>query len=134
MTQASLTRLEKKLGFDSHLKLHSPRNWFPTAANQLLMEPDKREHLGRWKKGSVMPELYDKTVCVTELAIRNQILDKIDQGWLPCASFEIPKQVGNQKECELESLNSESSAGETSVTPTASFLKKEVDISQLDED
>ena len=94
MTQAALVKLEQKLGFEPRLKLHSPRNWYATLANQLLMEPDKREKLGRWKKGSVMPEIYDRTVCVTELEIRNQILEKIDLGWLPCASFEIPKPVG----------------------------------------
>ena len=81
-----------------------------------------------------MPDIYDKTICATELAIRNQILEKIDSGWSPCASFEIPEKVGGQPREDIESLYTDSPEGETSVTSTASFLKKEIDISKLDED
>ena len=115
------------------MKLHSPRNWYATMAAQLTMEPDKREHLGRWKKGSKMPGIYDRMVCVAEHAIRNQILEKIDLGRLPCSSFEIPNPIENKADADLDSLRSESPAGETSVTSTASFLREEVDISKLEE-
>ena len=133
MTQATIVRLEKKLGSEPRLKLHSPRNWYSAMANQLMMEPDKREHLGRWAKGSKIPDLYERTVCVTELAIRNQILEKIDQGWTPCASFEIPKPIEKKATSDLDSLVTESPAGETSVASTASYLSEEVDISKLEE-
>ena len=79
-----------------------------------------------------MPEFYDRTVCVTELAIRNQILEKIDKGWLPCASFEIPNTTDNITARKLDSIVIDSPEGETSVTSTAPFLRSEVDIADLD--
>ena len=58
-----------------------------------------------------MPRLYDRTACVSELAQRNQILQQIDAGRLPCASPEIPNQTPSKKatgETDLESAISSS--------------------------
>ena len=130
--QATLTRLELLLGFPKLLKLHSARTWFATCARQLMFGLEDRTTLGHWKEGSKMPNLYDRAVCATELNLRNQILQKLHSGWTPTHAFEIPNE-GTATQ-ETKKVLAESSADTTSVTSTASFAKKEVDISKLEED
>ena len=89
--QAALTRLEDMISIHLKLKLHSPRTFFATCASQLRFPREEREKLGHWVAGSVMPERYDRAVCVTELAIRDDIIRRITMdGWRPVNSFSVP--------------------------------------------
>ena len=124
--QAALTRLEGRLGFPPLCTLHSPRNWFPTMGDQLLFPGEKRNRLGRWAKGSKMPEKYDRTFCVSELKIRDDILQELNKGWTPEDNFEIPTKKKEERD-ELET----SPAGDTSVVTTPSDMRSEVDISKI---
>ena len=88
--QAALLRLEEVTGFKIKLRIHSPRTFFATCAGQLRFPREEREKLGRWVAGSVMPERYDRSVCVTELGIRNDIINRINtQGWRPQSAFNV---------------------------------------------
>ena len=91
--QAALSRVEILLGFSMKLKIHSPRAWFATCAHQLLYPREDREKLGRWDPGSLMPDLYDRSACATELRLRGEILERIRKGvWKPTNAFETPSQ------------------------------------------
>ena len=122
-TQAAIQRLEKFFGVSLGLKIHSPRTWAATCANQLLYSREDREKLGRWAPGSLMPDVYDRAVCVTELRLRDQILEKIRNGWSPSQSFETPGK--NKTEVEDAETSSASSTSETS------SVTSEVDIADL---
>ena len=94
VVQATLTRLEQFLGFPKLLKLHSARTRFATCAGKLEFSLEERTTLGRWEPGSVMPNLYDRAICATELKIRRKILERINEGWVPAHAFEIPEIPG----------------------------------------
>ena len=133
-TQAALTRVETRLGFPKVAKLHIARAWFATCARQLLFGLEDRTTLGHWKEGSRMPNLYDRAVCATELLLRNQILAKLHEWWIPSQAIEVPPLGGDKSDRKTVPL-AESSADSTSYTSAASFVKdREVDISKLGED
>ena len=125
--QAALSRLEHEFGFKLTLTLHSFRNFFATCAHQLLRPREDREKLGHWAPGSVMPDRYDRATCATELRLRNEILTKVATGWRPTESFEVPN-TGNEPTGDTQV---DSGTDTTSVTSTASFLKQEIDISDI---
>ena len=118
--QHALTRAEFKLGFPKLLTLHSPRAWYATCAAQLLFSLEQREKLCHWQPGSIMPDTYDRAVCAVELRLRNSILNRVDDGWQPADSFEVPDD-GARKGEELQSSSSDS----TPQSPTASFIARE---------
>ena len=123
-TQAALARLEEKLGFSLKLKIHSPRAWFSTCAHQLLYPREDREKLGRWAPGSLMPDLYDRAICATELRLRDEILNRIRSGgWEPSNAFETP---GKKKPIETKAETKSNS----SVSDTSS-LSSDEDITDL---
>ena len=118
--QAGLNALIAAVGRSDRVTLHSFRGWLPTCASQLQFEREKREKLGRWGPGSIMPELYDRAVCATELSLRNDILTSItEKGWRPAASFEIPGKV---KKVRLPAVLS-SSASDTSETESDTVMR-----------
>ena len=131
--QAALTRLEQFLGFHKLLKLHSARTWFATCARQLDFSLEERTMLGHWKPGSLMPNLYDRAACATEIKLRNKVLEHINAGWVPAQAFEIPNPPGPTQASTARIADS--SADTTSVSPTSSSGRsKKQDISKLDED
>ena len=90
LVQTLIAKIEAKFGFPSIVKLHSPRNFFPTCAGQLLYGGEFREKLGRRAPGSTMPDRYDRAECATELRVRAEIIEKIQRGRRPTKPFEIP--------------------------------------------
>ena len=123
ISQAVLNRVLEYFGSDVKLKLHSFRAWFPTCANQLAIPREGRATLGRWAAGSVMPDRYDRNACVSELNIRQSILEKMNEGWRPSESFEVQTK-GKKVKKEVDS----SEASDTSET---SLEASEEDISKL---
>ena len=112
--QATLSRLETLLGFNLKLKIHSPRSWVATCAHQLLYPREDREKLGRWNPGSLMPDLYDRSVCATELRLRDEIFEKIRSGvWKPTNAFETPGRGAND-DTKAESSSASSTSGNSS--------------------
>ena len=49
--------------------------------------------IGRWSSSSKMPGRYDRSVCATELLLRNTIIQKVVEGWTLAPSFRIPETV-----------------------------------------
>ena len=70
--------------------LHSMKSWSNTMAAQLGFDNEERCLLGHWVQGSSMPRLYDKSHCVAELRARASIINKINEGWEPVQSYEVP--------------------------------------------
>ena len=126
--QATLTRLEEACELKGLGRtLHSPRSWFATCATQLAFKREDRTTLGRWAAGSVMPDRYDRGICVTELRLRDEILGQVKDGWRPQKAFEIPTSKD-----KIQNEAKESESDSTSVTSTASQFKTEVNIADLD--
>ena len=70
--------------------LHSCRRLLPTLGGQLLMTIEARRTLGHWGPNSPEPLRYDTSQCVSELAYKSQIAEKVGQGWRPGPDFEPP--------------------------------------------
>ena len=76
-----------------NLTLHSPRNLYPSLANQLGWSIEHRSKIGRWSGRSNMADHYDRNFCVTELKLRTDIQKKIVNGWRPPSAYEVPDGV-----------------------------------------
>ena len=124
--QATLTRIEKEFGMENHLKIHSPRTWYATLARQLAYRREDREKLWHWAPGSLMPDVYDRAACVSELRLRDEILEKIRNGYKPVSPFEVPSQpipgIFEAESYEIES---------TSIEPPGDESLSEEDIADL---
>ena len=72
---------------------HSPKNLFPTAANQLRFDQRELNIIGRWASSSKMPERYDRSARSNELSLRNTIVQRILQGWEMEQAFHLPATV-----------------------------------------
>ena len=77
--------------------IHSPKNLFPTAANQMNFDTRELNIIGHWPSSSKMPERYDRIVCATELFLRNTIIQKVADGWAIVQSFHIPESPPNER-------------------------------------
>ena len=107
-TKAALSRLEQSFGLNTHFRIHPPRSWCATIARQLLYSREDREKLGLWAPGSLMPELYDRATCATELRLRDEILTKIKEGFVPAGPFELAKKAGAEIKAESSDATSTS--------------------------
>ena len=76
-----------------------------------------------------MPDRYDRAICAAELRLMSEILAKIAAGWRPTAAFEVPNTQQDTPGDTQVGPESDSA----SVTSTASFLKEEVNIADLDD-
>ena len=115
--------------FEKHgITPQSPRNFMPTCASQLGWSREDRETLGRWKPGSIMPNVYDRAACVTELRLRSSVSKQIQSGWIPANSFEIPMEpVPKPPNPDFPSSDSDSSSTGTVSDDEAivdSFIKE----------
>ena len=72
------------------ITLHSPRNFLPSLGCQQGLSCEARTRLGHWSISSAMPERYNRLACVDELRIRNDLMEKLRDGWRPVAPFEVP--------------------------------------------
>ena len=73
---------------------HSFRHFLIESAQQLramkYCSTDEVERLGRWKKGSDMPEAYDNQSGVSDLLARHRVLSVLTSGWRPATEGELP--------------------------------------------
>ena len=49
-----------------------------------------------------MPDMYGRSACAAELALRDSVIQSIREGWRPVSSFEIPTAPGapEKEACE----------------------------------
>ena len=95
MVLKSIRTISEEIGFSGvKLTTHSARNFFPTCSAQLGWAEENRRTVGRRAPVSVMPGLYDRAFCVTEMGLRNDILRKVQNGRGPTQSFDVPMEVG----------------------------------------
>ena len=73
--------------------LRSPKISLPTAANQMNFEQRELAAIGHWSANSKMPDRYDRSVCASELLLRNTIIRQMAAGWDMAASFHLPSTV-----------------------------------------
>ena len=79
-----------------------------------------------------MPDHYDRATCATELRLRRENSEKArEQNWKQIGSYEIPPQKPKTAREGDGSEDESSSVSSTSVTSTASFLKKGENIADL---
>ena len=77
---------------ESHT-LRSPKNLFPTSANQVKFDTPELHIAGHWSSSAKMQERCDRSVRATELLLRNTIIQKVVDGWALAPSFRIPETV-----------------------------------------
>ena len=70
--------------------IHSPKNFFPTAATQMNFETLELNVIGQWSSNSRMNERYGRSVCANELLLRNAIIQKMASWWNMVESFRLP--------------------------------------------
>ena len=94
-TRRKLAILRLALGDEEGEKYtpHSPKNLFPTAANQLSFEQRELNIIGHWSSSSKMPERYDRSACANELLLRNTIVQRIKTGREVAPPFHLPHAV-----------------------------------------
>ena len=135
--QAALNRLQTLMRLGYKLKMHSPRSFFATCASQLRFPREEREKLGHWAPVSVMPDIYDRAVCATELRIRLDVANRITNGRKPSAAFEVPTNNDAQatvpSQSEIPKPEDDSVASETSDGAVSSDSETDVFIGDLGE-
>ena len=120
---ACLRRLENIFGYEGEFTMRSSRAVFPTWPAQLGRNKEDRGALGRWAPNSEMPRWYVRAVCNAELRLRNQITERVQQGWKPSGSPELPKKrPARQTGGDASSVDS---------TSAVTSSVKEVNISDL---
>ena len=119
--------MEKDIGFIRKITLRSARNWFATYAKQLAFRKEERTTLGRWKPGSNVPDRYDRSVCATELSLRDKIATRIEKGWRPALPYEIPTR-GKEVTREMADSSAESTSGSSAISE---IVRKREDISDI---
>ena len=76
---------------------HSMRHFLMESGQQLramdVCSSDDLERLGRWAKGSSMPETYDNQAGVSDLMARHKVLEEIRKGWRPVESGNLPNRL-----------------------------------------
>ena len=66
--------------------LHSPRNWYTSVASQLGWDVRAQTTLGRWGPNSSMPNHYNRQHGTLELSVRNDVIERVLEGWNPADS------------------------------------------------
>ena len=73
---------------------HCFRHFLIESGQQLramkVCSTDDMERLGRWAKGSSMPDTYDNALGLSELMARHTVLQELRRGWRPAAEGELP--------------------------------------------
>ena len=76
---------------------HSFCNFLIESGQQLralkVCSTDDMERLGRWAKGSSMPDTYDNASGVSELMARHTVLNALRSGWRPVPEGNLPNRV-----------------------------------------
>ena len=112
--------------------LHSPRNAFNTFAAQLGWSRADRATIGRWAPRSQMPAAYDRQKCVTELRLRNDVVQRIKSGWTPTCDFELPFKHPHKTD-EIKSDAEETDTSSASSSDTEDEAKIEQNTLNLDD-
>ena len=81
-----------------------PKNFPPTAANQLKFDQRELNIIGRWSPASKMPERYDRSACANELLLRNTVIRRAREGWAVPPASHLPLTVVDTTRigCEAE--------------------------------
>ena len=78
---------------------HCFRHFLIESGQQLrslkVCSTDDMERLGRWTKGSSMPDAYDNASGVSELMARHTVVQALKSGWRPVAEGHLPNQVSS---------------------------------------
>ena len=72
---------------------NSPKNLFPTEANQMRFDQRELAFIGHWSSTSRMPERYGRSFCAIELLLRNTIVQQIVAGCNITPSYHLPETV-----------------------------------------
>ena len=73
--------------------MHSPENLFPAAANQMSFDQRELPIIGHWSSASKMPDRYGRSVCASEMLLRNTIIQRTVEGWGMAPAFHLPTTV-----------------------------------------
>ena len=93
--EARFRRLLADIGIPDHVDvlkytLHSPRNFYTNAADQIGWSTESQTILGRWSKNSKMPHHYLRSKGTRVLQLRHDLAERIRLGWEPVGSHQIP--------------------------------------------
>ena len=69
---------------------HSPKNLFPTEAKKMSFDQREVPIIGHWPSTSRMPERVDRSVCASELLLRNAIVQRIAEVWGIAPAYHLP--------------------------------------------
>ena len=73
---------------------HCFRHFLITSGQQLraldICTVDDIERLGRWSKGSRMPDVYDSALGVSDLMARHKVVATLRTGWTPAVEGQLP--------------------------------------------
>ena len=95
--------------------LHSPKNFLPTAATQMNFATRELNVIGHWSSNSRMNERYDRSVCASELLLRNTIIRKMAGGWNMAESFHLPESVTSSVRIGKDPVDTSTTAALTPV-------------------
>ena len=96
------------------LTLHACRRLLPTLGSQLMMSLESRRVMGHWAPNSAEPLRYDSSRCVSELAYKAQVAQRVAAGWRPGADFEV------SADCPLQAPAPSASVAQCERSPMAS--------------
>ena len=99
--------LSLKVSDPEQYTIHSCRSVYPTAGMQLNLSRDQQTKMGRWCEGSKMPDVYDRSTCTEELAIRRKIMESVQEGFRPKGPFE--ENLENMKKHTVTDASAEPS-------------------------
>ena len=89
---------------------HSFRHFLIDSGQQLralkACSTDDLERLGRWSKGSCMPEKYDNASGVSELMASHTVLEALRSGWLPVDNGNLPNAFTSSSSSSTSSTSS----------------------------
>ena len=121
---------------------HSPKNLFPTAANQMSFDQRELSIIGHWPSTSRTPERYDRSVCASELLLRNTIIHQIvgrmggDASLPPALTVTGHVRIGKPPDVEEPTqtpiLPDESPVGPMSPNPTVAHSDSTSPTSRLE--
>ena len=115
--------ISDELGFSEvNLNSHSAWGVFSTCSDRLGWGAEDRREVGHMAPESKMHDLYDRAFCVTELRLRSDIIQKIQSGWVPTFTFDVPSESGpsgNDQPCDPPHAQVKTRADQCSPTQVA---------------
>ena len=120
--------------------LHSPKNLSSASSNQMSFGHRELAIIGHWSSTSRMPERYDRSVCASELLLRNTIIQQIVAGWNMAPSYRLPAtatgrlRIGKTEEqCAPDPIASQRTDAEREVSPSTLSATQTSAIAPIDD-